>query len=88
MTGLRWKVFVAASQPWPFPSSLMIGYFAEAASDVVRVNYEELDDARWFTLEAVAAADSESLRLPSRDSIARRLIEDWLAEMRPRRPGR
>jgi NAD+ diphosphatase len=37
-----------ASQPWPFPSSLMIGMQAEAKSDVLQVDASELEDARWF----------------------------------------
>jgi NAD+ diphosphatase len=37
------------SQPWPFPASLMVGFFAEAASDELVVDHDELEDARWFT---------------------------------------
>ncbi len=37
------------SQPWPFPASLMIGFFADATSDELTVDHEELEDARWFT---------------------------------------
>ncbi|HEX3596698.1 MAG TPA: NAD(+) diphosphatase [Polyangiaceae bacterium] len=37
------------SQPWPFPTSLMIGYFAEATSEELVVDHEELEDARWFS---------------------------------------
>ena len=37
------------SQPWPFPASLMVGFFAEATSDELFVDHEELEDARWFS---------------------------------------
>ncbi len=68
-----------SSQPWPFPSSIMLGFRARAAATALRVNREELEDARWFTREEVLASpEDESFRLPRRDSIARRLIEDWL----------
>jgi NAD+ diphosphatase len=73
-----------SSQPWPFPSSLMIGYIADAATEEVRVNHEELDDVRWFSIEEVCEADEGALRLPSQDSIARQLIEDWVGEKRSR----
>lgn len=71
-----------ASQPWPFPSSLMLGFEAQA-HDGVPVNHDgELDDVRWFTREQVrvAATDrSGGLVLPPAVSIARFLIERWLA---------
>lgn len=37
------------SQPWPFPASLMVGFFAEATSDDIVVDHDELEDARWFS---------------------------------------
>src|SRR5690554_5369895 len=45
-----------ASQPWPFPSSLMLGFVAEAEPDAPRPNDEELEDARWFSREEIGAA--------------------------------
>ncbi len=42
------RVTYFASQPWPFPSSLMIGCHTEAISDVITVDQNELEDARWF----------------------------------------
>ncbi|MDE1149320.1 MAG: NAD(+) diphosphatase [Azospirillaceae bacterium] len=75
-----------SSQPWPFPSSLMLGFHARALSTEVKVDLDELEDARWFTRDEVAAAAAKrsppdgSFRLPGPDSIARRLIEDWLEE--------
>lgn len=69
-----------ASQPWPFPSSLMIGFYGEAKTTDI-VLEDELADARWVSREVlgVEVADG-SLRLPPPISIARRLIEGWYGE--------
>ncbi len=73
-----------SSQPWPFPTSLMLGFYAEAESDALAVNQEELRDARWFRRDWIKANAREfheqdaPFRLPRQDSIARRLIDDWL----------
>ena len=64
------------SQPWPFPASLMIGFFAEAESTEIALNDGELEDARWFTRTELT---NENHRLPFRISIARRLVDDWIA---------
>lgn len=64
-----------SSQPWPFPSSLMLGFFARASSHDIVLNDAELEDAQWFTREQLR---SEFPKLPFRISIARRLIEDWI----------
>lgn len=76
-----------ASQPWPFPSSLMLGFAAEAAGDHPVVG-DELEDARWFTREQIGAAlrgesspDGPLLSPPL--SISRWLIERWHAGDRP-----
>ena len=72
-----------ASQPWPFPSSLMIGCRARALDDRVTIDFTELDDARWFTRTEVAAAlagqDGSAFLAPPRFAIARTLLDDWLA---------
>ncbi len=69
-----------ASQPWPFPAALMIGFRADAEPDEPRFG-SELQDARWFEPDALLTAVAEGrLLLSPRISIARRLIEDWLAE--------
>jgi NAD+ diphosphatase len=72
-----------ASQPWPFPSSLMIGCRAQARSSDLTIDTAELEDARWFTREEVAAAlrDPEAgpFQPPPRFAIARTLLEHWLA---------
>jgi NAD+ diphosphatase len=69
-----------SSQPWPFPSSIMLGFHARAASTAIRIDPAELEDARWFDRAQLLAhrEDDDAFRLPRRDSIARRLIEDWL----------
>jgi NAD+ diphosphatase len=69
-----------SSQPWPFPANIMLGFYAEAASTVITVDYGELADARWFERAwLLSHVDDDAFRLPRRDSIARRLIGDWLA---------
>ena len=69
-----------SSQPWPFPSSLMLGFFAdieEANSDEILLNDGELEDARWFTRDDLV---SPFPKLPFRISIARRLVDTWLGD--------
>jgi len=64
-----------SSQPWPFPSSVMLGFKARASADSeVRVG-GELEDARWFTREQVHAGEALT---PPTQSISWRLIESWL----------
>jgi NAD+ diphosphatase len=79
-TGVRvHNVRYHSSQPWPFPASIMLGFDAEAAASALRVNRDELEDARWFhRAELLASTEDERFRLPRRDSIARRLVESWL----------
>jgi NAD+ diphosphatase len=70
-----------SSQPWPFPANIMLGFYAEAASTEITVDYGELEDARWFERGwLLSHIDDDSFRMPRRDSIARRLIGDWLAD--------
>jgi NAD+ diphosphatase len=68
-----------SSQPWPFPSSIMLGFHAEGLSEAIAIDPEELRDARWFSREELRDAQAHGFSLPRVDSIARRLIEDWLA---------
>lgn len=63
-----------SSQPWPFPSSLMIGFTARAATDAVPQADEELEDVRWFTRAEIAAGFPG---LPPPLSVSFRLIEHW-----------
>jgi NAD+ diphosphatase len=67
-----------SSQPWPFPSSLMLGFVAEADADddsEVRLNDGELEDAGWFTRKELRSGFP---KLPFEISIARRLVDGWL----------
>jgi NAD+ diphosphatase len=77
------RVRYHASQPWPFPMSLMIGCYAEALSDTIQRDEAELEDCRWFSrAEAVAmlaGTHAEGIKAPSPIAIARRLLEDWAA---------
>ena len=75
------NVVYRSSQPWPFPASVMIGFHAEAASLDYEVNLDELAEARWLTREELRPENlpkDGSFFMPRRDSIARRLIEEWL----------
>jgi NAD+ diphosphatase len=70
-----------SSQPWPFPANIMLGFYAEATTTEIAIDYGELEDARWFERAwLISHTDDDTFRLPRRDSIARRLIGDWLAE--------
>lgn len=69
------KVTYHSSQPWPFPSSLMLGFVAEATSSDIVLNDGELEDAQWFTREQLA---STFPKLPFSISIARRLVDFWI----------
>lgn len=72
-----------ASQPWPFPSSLMIGCHAQALDDRLTIDTTELEDARWFSREEVATAlvgdPGATFIAPPPFAIARSLLEHWLA---------
>jgi NAD+ diphosphatase len=67
-------VAYVASQPWPFPSSLMLGFNAVARTSDIRLRDGELEDARWFTRAEVAAGHPA---LPPSGSISARLIAGW-----------
>ncbi|MDB5414926.1 MAG: pyrophosphatase [Rubritepida sp.] len=67
-----------SSQPWPFPASIMLGFYGEGLTDQIVIDPEELMDARWFTRAELRDPDAHGFALPRVDSIARRLIEDWL----------
>ena len=60
-----------ASQPWPFPNSLMLGYFARYAGGVLTPAPDEIADAQWFSRDDLP-------QIPPRGSIARQLIDQWL----------
>lgn len=72
-----------SSQPWPFPSSLMFGTAGEAVNTDIHIDPSEIDDAQWFTREAVMEAldgSNPELRPARKGSIARFLIERWLKD--------
>lgn len=69
-----------SSQPWPFPSSLMLGYFADALSDDYTKCDEELEDLQWFTRQDLADGGAGIAQRPRSDSIARRLIDEWIRQ--------
>ena len=62
------------SQPWPFPHSLMIGFTAEWASGDIVCDPSEILDAQWYRKDALPS-------IPPRISIARKLIDNWLADL-------
>ena len=64
-----------ASQPWPFPNSLMIAFICDWVSGEIRPQAGEIEDAKWFNVLQLP-------KLPSRISIARRLIDGAVQEMR------
>lgn len=75
------RVRYAGSQPWPFPSNLMIGFLAEARSRAIRLDPAELSDARWFSRAEVGemlAGRHERFRAPPPIAIARHLMRLWL----------
>jgi NAD+ diphosphatase len=75
------EVSYLASQPWPFPSSLMLGFEARAEPGEPHAADDELEDVRWFERSAMedAAAGRGELMLAPPYAIARRLIDAWLA---------
>jgi NAD+ diphosphatase len=77
VTGARYD----SSQPWPFPSSLMLGFTAAYVSGEAVASDGELEEARWFSRAELgeAAAGRGEMRLPPPIAIARTLIDGWLA---------
>ena len=72
------EVTYFGNQPWPLPASLMLGFRGRAAFREVRVDGQEIDDARWFSradMQEQTAAGT--LVLPGGVSISRSLVEDW-----------
>jgi len=73
----------AHSQPWPFPCSLMIGFYAKAHNKTICIDDEEINDAKWFTADEIRLFDNwgdegDNFKLPRKQSIARLLIDSWL----------
>jgi NAD+ diphosphatase len=71
-----------ASQPWPFPSSLMIGCGAEAESEAITLDRNELEQGRWFTRDEVTAMlerrHPDGLQAPNPIAIAHHLLQLWM----------
>jgi NAD+ diphosphatase len=78
------RVRYFASQPWPFPASLMIGCFAEAESRALQVDRVELEDARWFSREETRLLldkrHPDGLMAPTPMAIAHHLVKQWATE--------
>ncbi len=75
-----------ASQPWPFPSSIMLGFRARAITRDIVVDGVEIEEAYWFEAEQLKqfgewGDESDYFCLPRRDSIARYLVESWISEV-------
>ncbi|MSO89898.1 MAG: NAD(+) diphosphatase [Rhodospirillaceae bacterium] len=85
-TGVRvGAVRYMASQPWPFPATIMLGFHARALTTEINLTDNELEDCRWFTrndLRSFGNPDGPypNTRLPNPFSIARFLVNTWLAE--------
>jgi NAD+ diphosphatase len=74
-------VYYAGSQPWPMPSSLMLGFYARATGFDIEVDEDEIVDARWFSRDDLRAAiEAGDVAVPGSISISRRLIEGWYGE--------
>lgn len=71
------------SQPWPFPSSLMMGFFAGVEDKTLNLDTDEIEEARWISLNDIKALLNGEERggvfLPPKFTIARQLIERWAA---------
>ena len=75
------EIEYAGSQPWPLPSSLMLGFFAKASNFDIEVDADEIAEAKWFTREDLRAlVEAGTMALPGNISISRRLIEGWYGE--------
>lgn len=71
------------SQPWPFPSQLMIGLICQTEQETISVNKNELEAARWFTkdeVRAVFAKQSDVFLRPPRFTIAHQLLRHWISD--------
>jgi len=72
-----------ASQAWPFPAGLMIGFRAQAASDAAKPGEDEIEEVRWFTRADLVSHAAAGHRLGREDSIDRFLLRSWLEETSP-----
>jgi len=76
------KIEYFQSQPWPFPASLMLGFFAETEDINLNIDKDEIEDANWFDIRQLKDLThpdiKDGFKLPRFDSIARRLVNDWI----------
>ncbi len=81
-TGIKVKdIEYQSSQPWLFPNSLMLGFFAKAENKTINIAENELEDARWFSREDIKENLNKGLmRVSSKVSIAYALIKEWYDE--------
>ena len=69
------------SQPWPFPSQLMMGISCDAQAEEITLNEAELEEAKWFTkdeVKAVFAKKGDAFMRPPRFTIAHQLLRHWI----------
>jgi NAD+ diphosphatase len=67
-----------SSQPWPFPQSLMLGFVARATEEELRIDHDEIEEARWFSREELRSGSGPQA-LPPTVSIARHILDRWVA---------
>jgi len=81
LTDIRYQF----SQPWPFPSSLMMGFIADAADRKLTLDTNEIEEARWVDLAEIqallAGGARDDIFLPPEFTIARQLIERWASDV-------
>lgn len=72
------------SQPWPFPSSLMIGVIGEALDGDINIDADELEDAQWFSKdqikEVLKTEEDENFQVPHKLAIARHILDHWISQ--------
>ena len=76
------EVRYVVSQPWPFPSSLMIGCIGEAETEAIEIDHAEIEEARWFSLDEIRnalAGKPGPLSVPPPFAVAHHLIREWAA---------
>ncbi len=74
-----------ASQPWPFPGSIMLGFTTTANDTTLNIDYDEISGAKWFSAKEIRQFDDwgdigNNHQLPRKESISRQLIDGWLAK--------
>ena len=80
-TGIKvGTVDYVASQAWPFPAGLMVGFRATAASESIAADGQEIVEARWFTRADLAQRAASGRPLGRKDSIDRLLLQSWLGQ--------